>query len=392
MPFLLPRSPEDRGPGAFVLAFGSLSMLELLATLGGKLSNPESPTERIGVFDMLPGSASSVAGLAGIHKFATLLTPVRTDGSGIDDFTEKITGRVEISNFSVSGYGLAAEDHEGLVQLMLDAFRTKRLRKLHLLRPKDNELRGDQVVARGSADVVAFPYHDAYCLALTTYVPDASEFRYRGVGKPAPHSDISLSPRLASTLVNLSGVERGQTLLDPFCGSGTILAEGLQKGTDCVGIDSSRRLVDEARLNLRWASRTAHGGHFRLETGDARALGELMGGRTVDGVATEPILLPRLKSRLSLDVAKEMIDQAGDVYAEALASLSEVVRPGGRIVVVVPVLETTEGNQIYVGLDGRPLGLSLFQPGQMRFQYPIRLSFESTRWIKRAVYVFEVRP
>ena len=86
--------------------------------------------------------------------------------------------------------------------------------------------------------------------------------------------------------------------------------------------------------------------------------------------------------------AKEMIDEAGSVYAQALASIAAAVRPGGRIVVVVPVLQTTEESEIYVGLDGRPLGLVPFQPGLVTFHYPVRLSFESTRWLRRAVYVF----
>ena len=375
-----------------MLAFGKLSVLEVCAVLGGRMTELESPSERI--CTLRSSSASSAApNIAGIHKFASVLTRVQPDGAGTEGFVEKVSDRVdELSNLSVSAYGVPEDDYESVLQLLLGAFRTRGFRKIHLLRPKGNELHAEQVVARGATDVIVFPYRGAFCLGLTSYVPEASDFRERGVAKPAPHSDISLSPRLARVLVNLTGIRRGQTLLDPFCGSGTILAEGMLKSIRCFGIDSRRRLIDEARRNLRWISDQSRGTYFKLRAGDARDLGATLGGMLVDGVATEPILLPKLQGRLNSGAAKELVEGAGDVYAEALASIAGVVKPGGRVVIVVPIIQTTDDSEIYVGLDGRPLGLKPFQPGPSPFQYPVRLSFESTRWIKRAVYVFEVPP
>lgn len=393
LPFLLPSSRDDPERAAFVLAFGRLSMLEICAVLGRSLTELENPSERVCTFRIQPTFLSSVPNIGGIHKFASMLTQVQADGAGIGEFVKKVASRIdEVSNFSLSAYSMLDPDYEGLLQLLLDAFRAEGFRKIHLLRPKENELHAEQVVARGATDAIVFPYRGAFCLGLTSYVPSADDFREMGVSKPVPHSEISLSPRLARTLVNLSGVGAGQTLLDPFCGSGSILAEGLLKSLTCIGIDSRRRLIEEARLNLRWVSEKARGGHFRLEAGDARELNRTLGGRRIDGVATEPILLPKLKGKPNFDAAKELIDGAGYIYAEALASIANVVRPGGRIVVVVPVVQTTDGSEIYVSLDGKPLGLTPFQPGPVSFQYPVRLSFESTRWIKRAVYVFDVRP
>jgi hypothetical protein len=72
-----------------------------------------------------------------------------------------------------------------------------------------------------------------------------------------------------------------------------------------------------------------------------------------------------------------------------LASISEVVSPDGRIVMVVPVLLTQEGREVSLVLDGKGLGLKQYQPGPIRFEYPVRPSFESTRWVRRGVYVFE---
>jgi tRNA (guanine10-N2)-dimethyltransferase len=215
--------------------------------------------------------------------------------------------------------------------------------------------------------------------------------RQRGVAKPAPRSEISLSPRLARLLLNLSGLSPGQTLLDPFCGSGTILAEGMLRSLRCLGVDSSSNHIRDARRNLGWAKGNGGRGTFALKLGDARDLQAVLEGASVDGVVTEPVLLPRMDSRPSARVAGELMEAAGETYSHALSSIASVLNPGSRVVVVVPVVRTTEGSEASISLDGVSLGLRQFQPGPTGFQYPVRLSFESTRWVRRAVYVFESR-
>src|SRR6266508_1848825 len=54
---------------------------------------------------------------------------------------------------------------------------------------------------------------------------DRRAFEARKVGERSFVQPISLHPRLARTLVNLSRVQDGGTLLDPFCGTGGILLE-----------------------------------------------------------------------------------------------------------------------------------------------------------------------
>ena len=65
-------------------------------------------------------------------------------------------------------------------------------------------------------------------------------------------SPISLHPRIATALVNLSGVVAGETLLDPFCGTGGILIEAGLMGVKVAGIDIKRNIVDGCRKNLEY--------------------------------------------------------------------------------------------------------------------------------------------
>jgi tRNA G10 N-methylase Trm11 len=201
-----------------------------------------------------------------------------------------------------------------------------------------------------------------------------------------------MSPRLARTLGNLAGLSPGQSQLDPICGSGTILAEGLLHSLNCLGVDKDPKRVRQAGQNLKWVQESANSrklGKYQILHGDSRDLSRFLGGVKFDAIVTEPILLPNLNARPSLKNAHEMVNKASKVYSDALYAMSQVVKSRGRVVMVVPVLQTTSDIEVSIRVgDASSVGLHEYHHPQMRFEYPVRLSFESTRWVHRAVYVF----
>ena len=391
MPFLLPPSILDTDELAFVLAFGRLSVLEACTVLGRSVRRAESPTERVSVFAVDHVDPDRLAELAGIHKCAPVIAHPESPEGDMAALVSLMTSRLEAkSNISLSGYALAEDDYEDLVRSLLDGLREAGLKKVRLLRPKGEELLSEQVVSRQAFDVVAFPYHDGFGLGPVAWVPSSAAMKQRGTLKPVPHPDIALSPRLARTLVNLADLKPGQTILDPFCGSGTILIEAYAKSLRCLGLDSRAARVQQARVNIQWsAGGTGRG--YDIRKGDAREAWRLLRGTRVDAIVTEPLLLPKLDARPKTATARAMLEESAQVYNDALASMAESVNPDGRIVVVVPVVQTMDGDEVTLTLDGRRVGLRYHQPGPVGFDYPVRLSFESTRWVKRAVYVFEPR-
>jgi len=392
MPFVLPPSVFDTDEIALILAFGKLSVLEACTVLERAVLRAEAPTERVSVLkvDHLP--TENLAELSGAHKCGPLLSRLDSASGDPSALVDLMLSRLEDkSNVSLSGYSVGEDDYEDLARSMLDGIREGGLKKVRLLRPEGNELLSEQVLARGALDVIAFPYHDGFGLAPTAWVPDAVSMRQRGTRKPIPHSDIALSPRLARTLVNIAGLKPGQTLLDPFCGSGTILVEAYGKSLRCLGLDARASRVQEARENIRWSVGGVDARGYDVRKGDARELSRMLRGTKVDAIVTEPLLLPRLDARPRTSTAQAMVAEAAETYNDALASMAESIHSEGRIVVVVPVVQTMDGDEVTLTLEGRKLGLRLYQPGPVGFEYPVRLSFESTRWVRRAVYVFEPR-
>lgn len=150
---------------------------------------------------------------------------------------------------------------------------------------------------------------------------DRSGFEARKVAERPFFSPISLHPRYARALVNLTGVRRGQRLLDPFCGTGGILIEAASIGVRAVGSDISAEMVEGCRDNMR---------HFGLEwdeliEADVGTIDEVFDD--VDAVATDP------PYGRSASTQREPIDE---LYSRAIPAISRVVRPGGGVGIVLP--------------------------------------------------------
>jgi tRNA (guanine10-N2)-dimethyltransferase len=61
----------------------------------------------------------------------------------------------------------------------------------------------------------------------------------------------AIFPKLARCLVNLTRLRRGETFLDPFCGTGSLLIEAGIIGLNAFGSDISRRMVYGSIANLK---------------------------------------------------------------------------------------------------------------------------------------------
>lgn len=179
---------------------------------------------------------------------------------------------------------------------------------------------------------------DMVHLYLCEAVVDRSAFEERKVAERPYFSPISLHPRYARALVNMTMVRRGERILDPFCGTGGILIEAATIGVRACGSDISPDMVEGCLRNMR---------HFglpydRVEVADIGDIGDIFG--KVDAVATDPPYGRATSTR------KEPL---GDLYDRALSSMTSVLERGSRAGVVLPrpcpqVLDGLEKVHCYV--------------------------------------------
>ena len=102
------------------------------------------------------------------------------------------------------------------------------------------------------AEIVIVQFDKKLFLGKTIAVQPFKELSFRDYGRPA-RDDYSgmLPPKLAQIMLNLSGAKPADTILDPFCGSGTILTEAMLMGyQDLVGSDVSSKAIEDTGKNI----------------------------------------------------------------------------------------------------------------------------------------------
>ena len=131
----------------------------------------------------------------------------------------------------------------------------------------------------------------------------------------------AMMPKLARCMVNLSRAERGELVLDPFCGTGSILIEAALVGCSALGLDISSRMAFGALLNARFTG----AGPLGLLVADA--LRPPLKEGAVDRVVTDPPY-GRSASTTGLEVR--------ELYERFLSTLPELLPRGKMACVAAP--------------------------------------------------------
>lgn len=139
--------------------------------------------------------------------------------------------------------------------------------------------------------------------------------RQHGGGRAEERSG-ALRPTVAAAMVRLAGPSDG-VLLDPCCGSGTILSEAIEQGWSAQGLDIDAEAVRSAGRNVRGAT---------VSLGDVRSI-DLPTGSVSACVSNLPF-------GRQFDVGEAMESW----LSKALAELTRVTRPAGSIVLLAPRL------------------------------------------------------
>ena len=143
----------------------------------------------------------------------------------------------------------------------------------------------------------------------------------RKVGERPFFSPISLHPRYARALINLTGVKKGGTVLDPFCGTGGIVIEAGFMGMKAIASDFDPEMIAGTEENMDYYGLRM----FDSEVLDISDIAERFG--EVDAVATDP------PYGRSTHTGGEDIES---IYRRAMDAFGNVLRVGGSAGVVLP--------------------------------------------------------
>lgn len=219
-------------------------------------------------------------------------------------------------------------------------------------------------------DVLIVVHGERAFIGLTTHVQDADAWSFRDFGRPARDDENGmLPPKLARIMTNLARVPDDGILLDPFCGSGTILMEAAlaTHAKRIIGSDNDPRQIHDTNKNTAWlisqhVLRNEDAERFHVFEADARHLTTHL-RENIDSVVTEGYLGPALRGNESADRLAKNAEEITELWRKTLQNIAPLVDAHARIVCVWPAMKTAHGTaRVDLTPDLAKLGYELVNP------------------------------
>jgi len=235
----------------------------------------------------------------------------------------------------------------------------------------------NKLLSRGAEIDIIFD-KQYLAIAKTLAVQDFEDYNLRDYGRPEsdPKKGM-LPPKVAQILLNLARLSPGKTVLDPFCGVGTILQEALLKDLTVMGTDIDPDMIRASRKNLDWLIETyglEADSVNKLEVVDAKFLSKHIKSGSIDAVVTEGTLGPPLTRQPSEIMLERTTKKLTMIYTDALKAAHKVLAPRGRAVLTLPYYILDSGRRFMPLLDNMSkLGYTQTEPFSEEMQEKLKV-------------------
>lgn len=178
---------------------------------------------------------------------------------------ESIKGVAKILGFTHNIYKLLFETKEKNIKIgcekfdwnsvYKDSYRVTIIGKLNFSEKEIGSIIWDKInnpkvnLRNPNANIVLLSNKDTVYVTLLESKIDKSFLEMTPQTMPEHHPS-ALNPKMARAIINLSGIRKGQTLVDPFCGAGYLLIQAAMMGLKVVGYDIAENMIKKAERNL----------------------------------------------------------------------------------------------------------------------------------------------
>jgi tRNA (guanine10-N2)-dimethyltransferase len=308
--------------------------------------------------------------LGGSVKFCKLLTTLdTTNWKEIEKFLVQVSpdhsqqmpeGKMRLG-LSAIGLDISPKQLE-VTALTLKKAIKKTGRNVRVVPNKSQELNAAQVLHNQLAgptgwELVFISDGGKTIVAQTVKVQDIAAYTKRDRQRPKRDTKVGmLPPKLAQIILNLAAgpmpeeklqnicdipagqpIPRrllGQTVLDPFCGTGVVLQEASLAGYDVYGSDLEQRMVDYSAENLDWLKKLySFDETNRLEAGDAMTH---QWQAPIDFVASETYLGTPFAMLPKPDILAQTMNDCNLIVKKFLQNIHDQLQPGTRLCLAIP--------------------------------------------------------
>lgn len=237
------------------------------------------------------------------------------------------TGKIE---FSINGFNaLGIETKKALKQLG---------RSARYIEAKNTATVIYNNLVKGGADIEICNNQ----VFITKAIQPIDDFSKRDFGRPGRDDESGmLPPKLAMMMLNLATQNKTNVILDPFCGSGTIITEAILMGyKNLIGADVSPKAIADTSTNIKWLENM-----FNIDTRDLRInifvsdifdIAKKINNDTVDAVVAESYLGKPLRGSESRSTIETQATELKMLYVNSFAKFKKILKPNGIVVFIIP--------------------------------------------------------
>ena len=221
---------------------------------------------------------------------------------------------------------------------------------------KDQQVSNVVITKQKAQELIILGQNSVFTIAQTLVVQDYQYWSKADYQRPyADAKSGMLPPKVARMMINLSKnagpVGQQSFLLDPFCGMGTILQEGLRIGFEVWGSDISTTVLEKTQKNLEWYKKEFNPkNNFTLLNSDAAHISNNLANMQFEAIVTEGYMGPTLEIynqdvytsgrqvKLSTQKIKNIYKGLEKMYLGGLRDWKKILKKNARIVIIFPSL------------------------------------------------------
>jgi len=210
----------------------------------------------------------------------------------------------------------------------------------------------NKLLSNRGFEFIIIEFQNKYLIAKTESVQDFEKYSYFDFGRPNRDSKSGmLPPKLCKIMINISNTKKDSIILDPFCGSGSLIQELILLGyKNIIGTDISDKAIEDTRKNLEWLKNNLETKiNPRIENKDVKNLD--FERESIDTIITEPYLGPNDFNPKNIKEIMEIKRDLENLYIEAFRNFKKVLKKGGEVIIVFPIFKNIHDEIKFIHLD-----------------------------------------
>lgn len=227
----------------------------------------------------------------------------------------------------------------------------------------------NKLVGERGLDINIIMNKEKTYLSTTIFSQDSLFYSMRDYDRPRRGGKVGLlPPKLTQIMLNLSGAQQNDEILDPFCGFGTVAQEAALKKIVCHCSDIEEKRVEDTKENMDWLinkkpSLTSIINKIVVKQCDAKNMKNLFSEKQFKSIITEGTLGPPLKERPDEKSIQQTFRSLEELYLGFFtAKIRNLLHKNGKIVITFPVIKSNKNRLFYLSDHILPKISKLFTP------------------------------